>query len=407
MVTVNGLRAAAKRTAFGDVSNTARNPQSSKDDSVLNGKTAIQVGGKASFAPLEKKPVALLRPAQRPLSVSGIKGLLNGTSSTSTSAAATTTTTTTTNNASSAAQHPLPVAQSVVPQIVSRKNTVKRTTTIFKDSAAYENDHPATTVPLKEIHNQAPMPPVHQNLAPIPPVHQTLAPRHHKSQPYLRAEKPVLRKTQSKFFRPSTEADKENSFAGLSILSSDVIQPPAEENETTYHDVEEYRPYHYADIAPTVDVQANHDYPTPELSQHELKQRATQRLVEEHDREAEEDLKAKADAANELLAVAELTEPEEYWDDELDDEIYEDDGYTTARSCYSRGDNTTGGATTVLMPKMTNKVRKEIAAAKEIVESSRTLEEVLDESFDSTMVTEYGDEIFQYMRDLEVSWPCG
>lgn len=98
---------------------------------------------------------------------------------------------------------------------------------------------------------------------------------------------------------------------------------------------------------------------------------------------------------------AEPEEPEEYWDEEEDDND-EDDGYATARSYRSRGDNTTGGATTVLFPKYNSKVRRELAIAKQIVESSRTSDEIDDDMWDTSMVAEYGDEIFEYMRSMEV-----
>ncbi|KAL2075148.1 hypothetical protein VTL71DRAFT_90 [Oculimacula yallundae] len=94
-----------------------------------------------------------------------------------------------------------------------------------------------------------------------------------------------------------------------------------------------------------------------------------------------------------------LPEPEEYWEDD-EEEVYDEQGYTTAHSYRSRGD-TTGGVTTVLAPKVTLNVRREIAAAKTVVESARTMEEIEDEAWDTSMVAEYGDEIFQYMRELE------
>lgn len=97
------------------------------------------------------------------------------------------------------------------------------------------------------------------------------------------------------------------------------------------------------------------------------------------------------------------SEPEEYWDDE-EDENDEDDGYVTARSYRSRSENTTGGATTVLFPKYNPKARREIAMAKQLVESSRTADDIDDEMWDTSMVAEYGDEIFEYMREMEVSF---
>ena len=45
------------------------------------------------------------------------------------------------------------------------------------------------------------------------------------------------------------------------------------------------------------------------------------------------------------------------------------------------------------------RVKKELAAAKDVVESSRSVEEIEDEAWDTSMVAEYGDEIFQYMRE--------
>ena len=51
---------------------------------------------------------------------------------------------------------------------------------------------------------------------------------------------------------------------------------------------------------------------------------------------------------------------------------------------------------------MNQKVKRELAAAKELIESTRTNEDIDDESWDTTMVAEYGEEIFQYMKELEV-----
>lgn len=95
------------------------------------------------------------------------------------------------------------------------------------------------------------------------------------------------------------------------------------------------------------------------------------------------------------------SEPEEYWDED-DYENEEDEGYTTARSYRSRGDNTTGAATTVLFPKYNSQVHRELALAKQIVEATRTVEDIEDEYWDTSMVAEYNDEIFEYIRDQEV-----
>ncbi|KAH6625285.1 cyclin-like protein [Boeremia exigua] len=92
---------------------------------------------------------------------------------------------------------------------------------------------------------------------------------------------------------------------------------------------------------------------------------------------------------------------EEFWDEDEDEEYYDADGYTTARSLRSRGDNTTGGVTLVLAPRVTAKTQRELEAARHAVELHRSPEDVEDEQWDTSMVAEYGDEIFEYMHSLE------
>ncbi|OAA64645.1 g2 mitotic-specific cyclin [Niveomyces insectorum RCEF 264] len=90
---------------------------------------------------------------------------------------------------------------------------------------------------------------------------------------------------------------------------------------------------------------------------------------------------------------------EEPWDEDAD--FYDDPGYTTAHSFRSLGDNTTGGLTAIVMPKMTAKVQNELDIARAIVESTIKPEDIEDEAWDISMVAEYGEEIYSYMRDLE------
>jgi G2/mitotic-specific cyclin 3/4 len=92
---------------------------------------------------------------------------------------------------------------------------------------------------------------------------------------------------------------------------------------------------------------------------------------------------------------------EEYWDEDEDQEYYDADGYTTARSLRSRSDNTTGGVTLILAPRITAKTQRELEAAKQFVELNRSAEDVEDEQWDTSMVAEYGEEIFEYMHSLE------
>lgn len=65
----------------------------------------------------------------------------------------------------------------------------------------------------------------------------------------------------------------------------------------------------------------------------------------------------------------------------------------------------TRGATTLLVPIITAETEKEISNAKNIVERSLTEEMIEDEAHDPIMLAEYGDEIFSYMKELEVR-PC-
>lgn len=97
-----------------------------------------------------------------------------------------------------------------------------------------------------------------------------------------------------------------------------------------------------------------------------------------------------------------IPEPEEYWDEDDEEDLYDEQGYTTAHSIRSYGDNTLG-ATALLAPKVTSKVQRELEEARQFVESTRPQEDIDEEEWDVSMVAEYGEEIFQYMRELEVS----
>lgn len=96
-----------------------------------------------------------------------------------------------------------------------------------------------------------------------------------------------------------------------------------------------------------------------------------------------------------------VNEIDEYFDDEEEEEYFDAEGYTTARSFRSKGDNTTGGMTIAFVPRVTLRTERELATAKIYVESTRSEEDIDDEAWDTSMVAEYGEEIFQYMKELE------
>lgn len=91
------------------------------------------------------------------------------------------------------------------------------------------------------------------------------------------------------------------------------------------------------------------------------------------------------------------TSAEQYYEEE-DDDYYYEDGYTTVATLHGES---TGGVTTVIAPRQTDKVEQELEMARVHVESTRTPEDVEDEQWDTSMVAEYGDEIFGYMKSLE------
>lgn len=98
-------------------------------------------------------------------------------------------------------------------------------------------------------------------------------------------------------------------------------------------------------------------------------------------------------------------EQEECWDaDEDEEELYDEVGYTTAHSYKSYADNTTGlGLTTLLVPKRTAKVLAELEQARAYFEKHRSKADMLDDSKDLTLVHQYDEEIYTYIRALEVS----
>jgi G2/mitotic-specific cyclin 3/4 len=198
-------------------------------------------------------------------------------------------------------------------------------------------------------------------------------PRHYKSQPLLKLEQPNLRRTQSRLLRqPGDLMAKQDDTAAL------------------YVDAFEQQLQH-------VDAAAYIQQQRQEGSQ----QVCNMDTGRSEDDEQYAEPRAEPQAMKDPPAPSVLAEPEEYWDEDAD-EVYDDQGYTTAHSYRSHGDNTTGGVTTMLAPKVTAKVRKELEVAKAIVEEHRTQEEVEEETWDVSMVAEYGDEIFDYMRELEV-----
>jgi hypothetical protein len=351
-----GLRNAAKRTAFGDVSNTIHPVRSSKDDASLAGKNIPLASVKAAgVLAQDTKPLVLSQPAQRPMSISGLKGILSNVTGTK--------------SVDNVAKQGLTESSSSHHTANNRKLLTRRSNAVFKD--------------------------------PLPPVTETKP---------TTAKLTVSRSSDASSGRPSTAPQQDNKTnLAENILAT--VEPSKSTHDPSEIDVPEQCSTLRSDgidvddtgrdSEDTEDVKENRQstvHPTTTTAQ-SVSLPALKEL-RKSDGQMPRDSIDLAHARSDQGPAH--SEPEGYWDEE-DEYNDEDDGYATARSYRSRGDNTTGGATTVLFPKYNQKVKRELAIAKQIVEATRTPEDIEDEYWDTSMVAEYGEEIFEYMRELEVS----
>jgi hypothetical protein len=364
-----GLKAPAKRTAFGDVSNTINGVRPSKDDGVILVKQGLQVNDKIVPLVVEKKTTTFLKQASRPYSVSNLKGLLTGVSGVAST------------------ELPLKPAPTETNTLAnSRKTLIKRpATTIFKDVTLPAIRDPAlksltgaqsatTSIPLTKPSS-------------LPEVSLTAkATDEAHSQPNTASDVSYDDAEKSSMQPGTTSSDVGDSAA----LRSDGIYIDEEGNVRVYEELEEIEPEH----------QNQTNYLTSKPTSTSVTKAEMYHAPRAEPLPASHTSDANSQSYGQLPPRA---EPEEYWEEE-EDENYEEEGYVTARSFRSRGENTTGGATTILFPQLNQKIKREIEAAKQLVEAERTPEEIEDECFDTSMVAEYGDEIFDYMRDLEVSY---
>jgi len=376
----------AKRTVFADVSNTVRGSQPAKDDLLLSSKHSF--GKEHALASIQEitKPAPLSRPAQRPLSVVASKNTFNASNTL----------------APTAPKPSVAPVDTYVP--VSRKPLIKRATTIFKETTVSTNEYsvakigdepPVIPLPylstqdflpeLRDIETSATVEPSKQleqlpEIIPLEPIVGLLAPVE-----ILPAE----------MLKPSTVDKAEPGPVAEERFLQQELPASAIHDLVTIHD-DNYvvEPILSIDDISSIPLPADLDYKVgTELNDSNEYLDALEHQVQVFEAERFEE------------AVRNLNAPampeEEYWDEEDEEEYYEADGYTTARSFRSRGDNTTGGMTIVLAPRVTAKTEKELAAAKVYVDSMKTPEDIEDEVWDTSMVAEYSEEIFEYMHELE------
>ena len=367
MAQAGALKAAAKRTAFGDLSSTANLPRTlSRDDSVIGAKGVIKQ--KENLAPIqEKRQTTFQKPAQRPISMNNLRSLVSSTTNI----------------------HRQPLVESKqrisLPSVsqapATRKIGTRKSTAVFKDVPV-----PEKAVPEQVVSDAENVPAGKVSVAPV-----------HRALPALPTSRDATKED-------STTLDEQRAYTDVlesqeePILSSDT-------QEIELPNLDSIQVAGPEAIVPSLAPQQNEP---PEEPNHDLKA-SDAKLVTNHFVSrvplVDHASRPSASAYPELARPRKLppvSEPEEYWEEEEIAENYEEDGYVTARSFKSRGDNTTGGATTLLFPKQTQKAKQEVALAKQLIEGSKTIEELEDEAWDTTMVAEYNDEIFQYMRELEV-----
>lgn len=231
--------------------------------------------------------------------------------------------------------------------------------------------------------------------ASFPLSHETLEtrprqPRHFKSQPQLQKQlQPSLRRTQSRQLEriaidDASACSPEDSINLVAVPSSELSEIPSEEN-----------------FVDAVDLPAHYDSIIEEV-------------IEEEAQSFQHHSDLLAEMADQPVAVPVnfrdstthgLSEPEEeVWEEEEEEEEYYDDqdqAYTTAHSFRSR-DMTTSGVTAVLKPRVTARAQSELDDAAMEVARTRPREDIIDEAWDVSMVAEYGDEIFAYLREMEV-----
>lgn len=313
-----GPKGPVKRSAFGDLSNTAGTTAGSHNFPAKGlAKYPVNTGkmvpykdkdnDKENAIKASKTKDAFLRPAQRPFA--GLKP---------------------SSTAQGFPSHPDTRGGPVIKQTVAKKTTV------------VYNDEP----------QQKP---------------QTLG-RQYRSQPYLKsAAQPVLRRSQSKNL----------------IQEEDYDNAEDEVDEASYEDAMEELPQEQEAYFPS-----------------EMPEPGPVGPAITADMEPLQPLPASASAPW-VFSAPLAPELEEYSDEDYDEDLYDEQGYTTAHSFKSYGDNT-NGATTLLVPKLTAKTQQELEEAKIHVEKNRSMDDIEEEEWDVSMVAEYGEEIFEYMRELEL-----
>jgi len=372
MTVAGALNAPPRRTAFGDVSNTSRTFGEIGGKNVLKNPVV-----KSVVAAINSRGLRLDDKENNPAPVE--EGWARSTAASRASLVSSKylQTASSTSSASATSQMMKPplrtYSSSIQPSTVSliqpviKQNLPKKASMIYFDKDTDVSVRPDVTPALNELAGLVEKP--------------IKNPRHYKSQPQLKTEQPVLRRTQSRYI---------NKYEKINDVDYEVDLPD-DITEAAYEDAVEQFP---RDISnPAQDENAEVE---------EVGGGQTLNVEFAPDSHAAIAASIKSDKTLPAPAAAVNSEPEEYWDEDEEQEMYDEQGYTTAHSYRSHGDNTTQGVTSLVAPKVTVGIEKELEMAKAIVLQSLSEEEIEEEAWDVSMVAEYGDEIFEYMRQLEV-----
>lgn len=100
-----------------------------------------------------------------------------------------------------------------------------------------------------------------------------------------------------------------------------------------------------------------------------------------------------------------IVEEDEYLDEDYLG-VYEDYGYMIVYFYWFYGDNIMGGLIIMVVFVFSFNVQREFVIVKDWVFFIQMEEEIEEEVWDVSMVVEYGEEIFVYMRQFEVCIFC-
>lgn len=333
MLTVGGFKYGAKRTAFGDVSNTAKNLPKLQEDPGHEQKNLVKC------PELHENSAPMLKQPHRSQSVGPIKIKKPASQSSIPEV----------NRVA-----PIPKKNHLRPNLPVKRSLSARTTTIYKDLDAKK---------VSNTYSQAPWP---------DSVHSA-----------------IPNYDQQRIKEKASQVCCNQINQNYNNLPIEVKQEKLPNDRRSYDESEKLLAVPDEDTYKKENSHNNHISKLANVSSQEFRNNAPH----------ESCLPPIISEAEEYLEE----EEEEEDDDEEEEESYEDQGHLTMLSYRSNGDNTTGGATTLLYPKITKKILLEIESARRYTEKHRTLEDIGDEMWDTSMVAEYGDDIFSHMRELEVS----